>query len=139
MGFIERPNWERSFSPGYTVITLMDESTISAAAPVTASVAMNHVNSSLYEYSGKLAKAMGISEEQVDYHNSLLNYCGVTQNDAMNSTMIGMISILIAIIMVGSISLIYNAFAISVAERSRYLGMLSSVGATRSQKRNSVF
>lgn len=139
VGFIERPNWERSFSPGYTVITLMDESTISAAAPVTASVAMNHVNHSLYEYSGKLAKAMGISEEQVDYHNSLLNYCGVTQNDAMNSTMIGMISILIAIIMVGSVSLIYNAFAISVAERSRYLGMLSSVGATRSQKRNSVF
>ncbi len=35
--------------------------------------------------------------------------------------------------------MIYNAFAISVSDRSRYLGMLSSVGATRKQKRNSVF
>ena len=41
--------------------------------------------------------------------------------------------------MVGSIALIYNAFAISVSERSRYLGMLSSVGATKRQKRNSVY
>ena len=44
-----------------------------------------------------------------------------------------------SIIIVGSVSLIYNAFAISVSDRSRYLGMLSSVGATRKQKRNSVF
>ena len=48
-------------------------------------------------------------------------------------------AIVTAIIMIGSISLIYNAFAISVAERSRHLGMLSSVGATKKQKRNSVF
>ena len=40
--------------------------------------------------------------------------------------------------MIGSISLIYNAFAISVSERSRHLGMMSSVGATKKQKRNSV-
>lgn len=40
--------------------------------------------------------------------------------------------------MIGSISLIYNAFAISVSERSRHLGMLASVGATKRQKRNSV-
>src|SRR5690606_19214127 len=36
-------------------------------------------------------------------------------------------------------ALIYNAFAISVSERARHLGMLSSVGATKKQKRNSVF
>jgi len=48
-------------------------------------------------------------------------------------------SIIMIIIIVGSVSLIYNAFAISVSDRSRYLGMLSSVGATKKQKRNSVF
>lgn len=41
--------------------------------------------------------------------------------------------------MVGSISLIYNAFAISVSERSKLFGMLSSVGACSRQIRNSVF
>ena len=35
--------------------------------------------------------------------------------------------------------LIYNAFSISVAGRSRYLGMLASVGATKRQKRGSVY
>ncbi|MBE1556169.1 ABC-type antimicrobial peptide transport system permease subunit [Filibacter limicola] len=44
-----------------------------------------------------------------------------------------------AIIIMGSVSLIYNAFAISVSERSRHLGMLSSVGATNRQKKKSVF
>lgn len=54
--------------------------------------------------------------------------------------MIIVLSIIVtAIIMIGSISLIYNAFAISVSERSRHLGMLSSVAATKKQKRNSVF
>jgi len=43
-----------------------------------------------------------------------------------------------AIIIIGAVSLIYNSFAISVSERSRHLGMLSSVGATKRQKRNSV-
>ncbi len=43
------------------------------------------------------------------------------------------------VIIIGSVALIYNAFAISVSERSRHLGMLSSVGATKKQKRNSVF
>src|SRR5690625_4823288 len=42
------------------------------------------------------------------------------------------------VIVVGSVSLIYNAFAISVSERSQYLGMLSSIGATKKQKRNSI-
>lgn len=57
----------------------------------------------------------------------------------MHNMILGLSAIMIIIIMVGSISLIYNAFAISVSERSRYLGMLSSVGATKRQKRDSVF
>ena len=43
------------------------------------------------------------------------------------------------VIIIGSVALIYNAFAISVSERARHLGMLSSIGATKKQKRNSVF
>ncbi len=35
--------------------------------------------------------------------------------------------------------MIYNAFTISLSERSKYLGILSSVGATKAQKFKSVF
>ena len=48
-------------------------------------------------------------------------------------------SIVLAIIMIASVVLIYNAFAMSISERVRYLGMLSSVGATKKQKQFSVF
>ena len=47
--------------------------------------------------------------------------------------------ILLLVVITGSVMLIYNAFSISVAERSRYLGMLASVGATKRQKRGSVY
>ena len=55
-----------------------------------------------------------------------------------NSLLFTIGGILVAIIMIGSIFLIYNAFAISLNERTRQFGILSSVGATASQLRNSV-
>src|SRR5690606_1517500 len=69
----------------------------------------------------------------------LLRYHGIVEGDNLNRTFISLVTIIIAIIVVGSVSLINNAFAISVTERSRYLGMLASVGATKRQKRNSVY
>lgn len=47
--------------------------------------------------------------------------------------------VLLIIIMAASVSLIYNAFAMSVTERSRQLGMLAGLGATKKQKRQSVY
>ena len=46
--------------------------------------------------------------------------------------------ILVGIIAFGSISLIYNAFSISVSERTRQFGLLSSIGATKHQLTGSV-
>lgn len=45
---------------------------------------------------------------------------------------------LIAVIMIGSILVIYNSFAISVSERKKQFGMLSSIGATKKQIQKSV-
>ena len=49
------------------------------------------------------------------------------------------VGIVVVIIMIGSVGLIYNAFAISLNDRSRYLGTLSSIGATKRQKKQSVY
>ena len=51
---------------------------------------------------------------------------------------ISLAAIVIALIMFGSIALIYNAFSISVAERTKQFGLLSSVGATKKQLRRMV-
>ena len=50
----------------------------------------------------------------------------------------GLMGILIAIIMFGSIALIGNSFSISVNERKRQYGLLSSIGATKKQLRRNV-
>ena len=51
----------------------------------------------------------------------------------------GMLTILIIIIGVGAVSLIYNAFSISLRERTTQFGLLSSIGATRRQLRRSMW
>ena len=50
-----------------------------------------------------------------------------------------LVVIFVAIIIVGSVSMIYSAFSISVGERTKQFGLLSSVGATRKQLRRMVF
>ena len=84
-----------------------------------------------------LADAHGI--ETVNFNSDLLRYYGVTNNDQLHKTLFSLAAIIMVVIIIGSVALIYNAFAISVSERARHLGMLSSVGATKKQKRNSVF
>lgn len=62
-----------------------------------------------------------------------------TIDRGVQTTVYGMTIILISLICFGSVSLIYNAFAISVTERIKQYGMLRSVGATGRQIRYTVF
>ena len=55
------------------------------------------------------------------------------------TTILPLCAICLVIIIIASVMLIYNAFGMSLSERVRYLGMLASVGATKKQKRMSVY
>ena len=72
-------------------------------------------------------------------NNQLLRYYGMIGNQEIFTTLAGLIAIIVMIVMVASIALIYNSFSISLSQRTRQLGMLSSVGATKAQKRSNVF
>lgn len=72
-------------------------------------------------------------------HQSLLRYEGHSTNDSFNKVLYRMGGILILVVMLGSVSLIYNAFSISISERTKQFGLLKSIGATKRQIRNSVF
>ncbi|GAE34463.1 FtsX-like permease family protein [Halalkalibacter akibai] len=139
VGIIDRPTWEPAWSPGYTAITYTDETFISSESPVSALVILNKVDRSIYNYAEQLASKINLDTKFISYNNDLLRYYGVTNNDNLNSTMFSLVAVIMSVIIIGSVALIYNAFAISVSERARHLGMLSSVGATKRQKRNSVF
>ena len=60
-------------------------------------------------------------------------------SDSFVAMILPLVVILLIIIMVASVVLIYNAFAMSLSEKVKYLGMLSSVGATKRQKRFSIY
>lgn len=72
-------------------------------------------------------------------NRSLLRYMAVGgSNSNYTRVLYGLGAVLMIIIAVASISLIYNAFSISVSERTKQFGLLSSIGATRKQLKNSV-
>lgn len=60
-------------------------------------------------------------------------------SNEMNQVLCGIIFALFTVVILGTVSLIYNSFSISVTQRTKQFGLLSSIGATRQQIRNSVF
>ncbi|KPV56500.1 cell division protein FtsX [Paenibacillus sp. A3] len=136
VGFIKRPSWEQTWVPGYTALTYVDENMVDNNKTVDASVVLKKVDGTVFAHANDLSTKNNISSFKTN--ESLLRYYGV-MGGVVGKTYSSLFVIVVLVIVIGSISLIYNAFAISVSERSRYLGMLSSVGATRRQKRNSVF
>ena len=86
------------------------------------------------------AESAGFSPKDLVFHRDLFRYNLILCDaDPALATIAGFSLIILVIIVIASVMLIYNAFGISISERSRYLGMLASVGATRTQKRNSVY
>lgn len=80
-----------------------------------------------------------VSAAYPSFNSALLNLEGVIDDRTIWTTVIGFIGILSAVIIVAAVSLISNAFAISISERTRQFGLLSSLGASRRQLRRTVF
>ncbi len=130
VGFYKKPSFENYDSPGYTAITAMDEDT------------RGTYNYDIYFKTKNPKEIYNLMNEHslgVLTNWSLLAYSGASRYDSFYSVLYGMGSIFIALIMFGSISLIYNAFAISVSERTKQFGLLVSIGATKKQIKSSVF
>ena len=75
----------------------------------------------------------------VEYNYDVMMFYGISEEPLIDIMVVAVKLILFAIIMIGAIVLIANSFIISISERSRYLGMLASVGATSRQRRDSVY
>ena len=96
---------------------------------------------SLYEIDQILETIFDDKEnaEIITNYDLLETYFAVDENSEVLKTVIPLGLAVLAIICVASVVLIYNAFAMSLSEKTRYLGMLGSVGATKKQKRQSVY
>lgn len=119
--------------PGELFLTCKSDS--DAAGSYTAFFEMKHPKN-IYDF---LEQQVMEEPELAETNSDLLMYMGVSDNDVFVYLFTSFGAVLIFIIMFGSVSLIYNAFSISVSERTRQFGMLKSIGATRKQLTHSVF
>lgn len=141
VGFYQRPDFEPHSAPGYTALTT------DKLESKYYNMVVNLENPKYsYEYGrthfvGKKAETSDKFTKEdyfVQYNSDLIRSYGVFREDSFASLLFGFAVVLILIIMAGSISLIYNAFQISVSERTKQFGILSSIGATKKQMIHTV-
>ena len=133
VGIYERPTFEDYSAPGYTALTAAD--TKSADQSLIHCYFKLHKPAGVYDF----MKEMGYTQEyRYAYNTKVLLYSGTAPFDSFLTAFYSLAAIIIALIVFGSVSLIYNAFSISVSERTRQFGLLSSVGATKKQLRKMV-
>ena len=133
VGIYERPTFEDYSAPGYTALTAADTKSADQS-PIHCYFKL-HKPAGVYDF----MKEMGYTQEyRYAYNTKVLLYSGTAPFDSFLTAFYSLAAIIIALIVFGSVSLIYNAFSISVSERTRQFGLLSSVGATRKQLRRMV-
>lgn len=133
VGICQTPRFEEDSAPGYTAITTADAADTSDDLSLFVTL-KNPREVDAY------AKSTDRSHPYI-LNNAVLRFMGLSDNSSdkvFNALLYSVGSIVVLIIMIGSIFLIYNSFNISLNERTHQFGILSSVGATAKQLRNSV-
>lgn len=130
VGIYQRPGFEESAAPGYTLITKADAQ--DKVDNLSLFVTLKNPRQ-VHTYANSIAGTGAYV-----FNDNVLRFMGLSDDNLFNTLLYAVGGIVVVIIMVGSIFLIYNAFTISLNERTRQFGILSSVGATARQLRNSV-
>lgn len=132
-GICQRPAFEERFAPGYTLITKIDSQNKSDKTDLSLFVKLKNPHKT-YAYAEKTAKG-----NTYIFNDNVLRFMGASSEDKIFTTLLYSVgAIVIAIIMIGSVFLIYNAFNISLNERIHQFGILMSVGATKKQLQSLV-
>ena len=158
VGIIERPSTtiEPYDVSWYTVITKMDtikekaniavlykdvfkyqEITESINQMVKAKTAEEKENGKTF--SGMRNEAYTSYKYEITLNTDLLAYEGANLSAGFISTIYGVGGFVMAIVLVSSVFVIRNGFAISIKERLKQNGMLSSIGATKKKIKKSVY
>ena len=135
VGFIEQPVFEKPGCAWYAAVSPVDESTVYGETfNALLMTDTKKVNSSLHTQLMDIA-----GDKNYDSNSGVLIFSGSSDDNSLNYIVTAAQAFFVILIVLISIMLIYNVFALSYDERVKYLGMLSSVGATGRQKRSSVY
>ena len=120
-------------APGYTALSLLSEP-LREGETYDAYILMKNPRKNLDAFAEKLSGAY----TEASYQTSLLTMDGYSVFNNYSNMLVSLAAVFCVLIFIGSVSLIYSAFSISVSERTKQFGLLASIGATRSQIRRSV-
>lgn len=127
VGFYKRPGFESVENPAYTFLTVKNNSGTEDVYFKTKDISAI-----------KGVIEAGFSDHLSDVNAELMRYTG-NSNDSVKKMLLGVGAVLCGVIAFVSVSLIYNAFSISLGERTKQFGLLKSIGATKKQIRMIVF
>lgn len=131
VGYCEQLPSESFWGNSYILLTLSDGTGADSYTTYVTSSNPRETNSYITEH--YYSPSYTISANY-----SLLRWTDIQNSGSFYSVVFGLAVILIGLIMFGSISLIYNAFSISVSERKKQFGLLKSIGTTKKQIMHSV-
>ncbi len=139
VGIIKRLNYDlEGFSaPGYTVISYMENENNVDNANISVLFKNPKDNEMVTNQILKTIKNNTNTEIETRVNSDLLRFQGALSDSALK-VLYGIASIVIIIIVVSSIFVIRNSFSISVSEKTKQYGMLTSVGATKKQIKKTV-
>lgn len=136
VGFVDGPTMKIGGGyPAYTAVS--DRSAMGSSINAAVKLDLSKVDGA-QGFRNAVTEITG--EEKVIETNELLYTLSFEGSDSvLRTAVIALMVFFVVFIAAASILLIYNVFSISYAERTKYLGMLSSIGATGRQKRSSVY
>ncbi len=139
VGIVSRPNQqiEPHTAPGYSVITLDNDFGKTSSENITLSFRYKDSKN----YKEKTEKIINSTDDyKVEYNTNLLRFEGSALSDSTMSMLYSVAGVVIVIIIISSVFVIKNSFSISITEKIRQYGILSSIGATSKQiKKNVLF
>ena len=147
VGMIERPDYtfENTGDPGYTMITTnlnrgKTEAYLSLKEPKEYKSSISELLGVKYDDLDVIEKNGGETKYNYEINSEILRWEVFAFSDSTVSMLYSVIGVVIFIIIFTSVFCIRNSFAISITEKIKMYGMLSSVGATRKQiKKNVIF
>ena len=134
VGFCVRPDEtsiEPYSAPGYTAFTINETGNTNTQSVYT----ILEKPSEYRKFNTDIITSLRVDSS---INHDLLMYSFNSFDSAFPVLVFGLLSILIGLIVFGSVSLIYNSFSISVSERTKQFGILKSIGATKKQIRKTV-
>ena len=162
VGIMERLNYtlEPYSAPGFTALTYLDVNNLGDTANIFANftkdgvrnyeevlcniLGLNAEDQKTNSYIGIMELSTGTTKEEVGskydigLNDNVLQFEGIGVNSSYMRMLYLVGIVVVVIIIISSVFVIRNSFAISITERTRQYGMLSSIGATKKQIRKNV-